>query len=375
MTPRQRFLATLDFQPVDRLPLMDFSYWDETIDAWREQGLPGNVITPRQVEDYFSLDRGYEYNVFHPDVNPRIFTQFYPPFERKVLKDEGDKVLVRDEEGVILREMKRMRSIPQYIRFPVETMEDYEALRWRLDGTDPKRYPDDWDQQVKQILTSGEPIGIGMAGFFQWPRELMGLENLALAYYDQPELVEIINRDRVQLIKDFCIRALQDLPVDYAVISEDMAYKSGCFISPRTFHRFITPYYEAVVDFLRRHGVRKILVDSDGDVRELVALFIEVGVDGIFPCERRAGSDPVELRRRYPGLALLGGVDKMALIAGPEAIDQELAHLAPVIAEGGYIPGVDHGVPPDVPLAHYRYFCERRREIVTNAPAVPVAQQ
>jgi uroporphyrinogen decarboxylase len=69
-------------------------------------------------------------------------------------------------------------------------------------------------------------------------------------------------------------------------------------------------------------------------------------VDGLFPCERQAGSDPVELRWRYPGFALLGGVDKRVLIASPEAIDQELAHLSPVIAKGGYIPGVDHLVPP-----------------------------
>ena len=363
MTSRQRFMAVLDFQPVDRIPLMDFGYWEETIEAWHEQGLPVGITSPQQVEDYFGLDRGYEYTVSHSYHTPGLVRGLFPRFEREVLKNEGEKVLVRDEDGITLRETKRMKSIPQYIRFPVENRENYEALRWRLNGADPGRYPADWDQQVQRILASDHPVGIMLDGFFGWPRKLMGLENLCLAYYDQPDLVETINSCHVHFIKDLSMRALRDLPVEYAYIGEDMAYNGGSLISPRAFRCLMMPYYDEVISFLRENGVKKIVVDCDGDVRDLIALFIEAGVDGLLPCERQSGSDPVELRRRYPGFALVGGVDKKALIAGPEAIDQELAHLAPVVAEGGYIPGVDHRVPPDVPLAHYRYFCERRNDI------------
>jgi uroporphyrinogen decarboxylase len=257
-----------------------------------------------------------------------------------------------------------MRSIPHYVRFPVENIRDYEEIKCRLNGSDPERYPADWGEQVKRILASDHAVGMWLEGFFGVPRRLMGLEGLSFAYYDQPELVRAINRDHVQFVKDLSARALQDLPIEYACIWEDMAFKNGSLISPRLFRQFMTPYYEEAITFLRQRGVKKILVDCDGDVRDLVALFIEAGVDGIFPCERAAESDPVELRQRYPDFALLGGVDKRALIAGPEAIDKDLAHLEPTIASGGYIPGVDHAVPPDVPFAHYRYFCERRQAVL-----------
>jgi hypothetical protein len=367
MLPKERFLAVLDLKPPDRLPLMDFGYLDDTVAAWREQGLPdtiSNTITVKlEMEEYFGLDRGYEFTVFHPRYTPGMERAFYPPFTVEILSDEGDNVVERDVNGVISRRQKGQRTIPQFLSFPVSDMASYEALQWRLDGADPGRYPPDWPARAATLQASGQPLGLWLNGFFAWPRELMGLEGLAVSFYDQPELVQRINQDHARFIQQICRRALEDLPIEYVYIWEDMAYRNGSLISPATFHRFLTPYYEQTVAFLRSHGVRKVLVDCDGYILDLTALFIEAGVDAMLPCERAAGSDPLALRRRYPNLALLGGVDKRALAAGPEAIDDALAYLAPLVAEGGFIPGVDHRVPPDVSLANYRYYCQRRAEL------------
>jgi len=62
--------------------------------------------------------------------------------------------------------------------------------------------------------------------------------------------------------------------------------------------------------------------------------------------------------------------DKRALYEGPAAIDRELPRLAPVAAEGGYIPLVDHGVPDDVPYRNYLYYLQQRRR---HSAAVTVA--
>jgi hypothetical protein len=61
-------------------------------------------------------------------------------------------------------------------------------------------------------------------------------------------------------------------------------------------------------------------------------------------------------------LRLLGGIDKRAMIAGPEAIDAELARVVPLLKEGGYIPWCDHHVPPDVSLENYLYYVRRMKE-------------
>ncbi len=62
-------------------------------------------------------------------------------------------------------------------------------------------------------------------------------------------------------------------------------------------------------------------------------------------------------------MAFRGGVDKRAMAKGGSAIEAEIARVAPIIRDGGYIPGCDHGVPPDVSWPNYvRYVGLLARE-------------
>jgi len=60
----------------------------------------------------------------------------------------------------------------------------------------------------------------------------------------------------------------------------------------------------------------------------------------------------------------VGGIDKRALAAGPRAIDAEIARVRPAYELGGYLPCVDHSVPPDVLWDNFRYYLDRKRELV-----------
>ena len=130
-------------------------------------------------------------------------------------------------------------------------------------------------------------------------------------------------------------------------------------ISPRLFHDFLTPVYLRINAFFRAHGIDIILLDTDGNVWGLIPLMLEAGVTGLYPFEVRSGMDVAEVRARYPRLQMLGGVDKTALALGTEAIDRELARIAPVIKSGGYIPACDHYVPPDVSWENYVYYRQK----------------
>jgi hypothetical protein len=107
-----------------------------------------------------------------------------------------------------------------------------------------------------------------------------------------------------------------------------------------------------------------IVQDSDGDVRLIIPLWLEAGVNATFPLEVMAGNDAVELRKKYPrDLRMVGNIDKMALIEGKEAIDRELERKLPyLLKEGGYLPTVDHGIPPEIPFEHYRHYMVRLKE-------------
>jgi uroporphyrinogen decarboxylase len=144
-----------------------------------------------------------------------------------------------------------------------------------------------------------------------------------------------------------------------------MAYKTASLISPALVRRYMMPAYEEIVSVMRAGGVSLIMVDCDGFVGELLPLWRQAGVDGTHPCEIAAGSDPFLLRRQNPGAPLSGGMDKRVLSRGRDGVDAELARVMPLVREGGFIPMLDHFVPPDMPWDTYRYYVERRREVLS----------
>ena len=98
----------------------------------------------------------------------------------------------------------------------------------------------------------------------------------------------------------------------------------------------------------------------------LIPLLLEVGVTGIWPLEVAAGVDPVSLRKKYgKNLALSGGIDKRALTRDKKAIEKELMSKIPyLIEQGGYIPTIEHAVPPDVSLNNFMYYLNLKKKIV-----------
>ena len=380
MNSRQRIMAVLNFQQPDRMPLVGMGVWKETLDRWREEGLPEEVLhvpegdyvrgvdlrafwgdfegTVRalQVEDHFGVEPWA--GGTHLPIHDTIF----PYFESEVIEDLGDRVITRSGTGIVAESLRGQTSM-RFIDFPVKNRADYEALRPRLDPDTAGRRCGGWDTWAQTRLEQGRPVFLWVRGFLGFSRDLMGLENLCLAYYDQPDLVQMMAEDRCTFIKRLYAPVLERVHVDIVRLWEDMAYKHAAMISPETFRRFMLPYYQEVNDFFHSEGVDFVAVDSDGNILDLCALFIEGHADAAYPLEIAAGSDPVLLRERYPSLALVGGVDKRALAAGPEAIDRELQRLVPVVQRGGYIPYVDHTIPPDISLKNYQYYVRRSQEM------------
>ena len=178
----------------------------------------------------------------------------------------------------------------------------------------------------------------------------------------------------MEFLADFTIevvrRCLAEVEVDYFVFWEDMAYKTASLISPAMFREFMLPPYRKVSEFVHSRGVPIIMMDSDGYIDELIPLWMQGGVDVIYPFEVAAGEDVVALRRQYPRLGMNGGIDKRALATDRAAIDAELERVMPLIERGGFVPTVDHGLPPDIPFDHFRYYMDRKWEWIRRIGGV-----
>jgi hypothetical protein len=368
MTYLERFLAVMEYRAVDRVPNWELGVWPQTRERWEREGLNTGSFH----WDWFTGEEAL-------GMDRREFIRFHggllPPFERETLADDGRTVVYRDEVGRVRRALKEgesrgvRMSMDTYISFPVTDRSSWEALKRRLQLT-AERYEPGWRElRVEGWRRRQHPLIFGpnctTLGFYWFARDLMGTEGLSYAFYDQPQLVH----DIMEFHADFLIEAakpvLAQTTVEYVNLNEDLAMKSGPLLGPECYRRFIFPRLKRVVDFLKSHGVRYVAIDTDGNPEPLIPLFLDAGVDILWPLERAADQDPMRLRRRFGhSLRLWGGVDKRVLAQGPEAIDEHLRELLPLVEEGGFIPTVDHTVPPDVSWPYFQHYMESKAKLL-----------
>ncbi len=370
MTPLDRFHACMNYSPVDRVPNHEVGVWTQTKQRWREEGLAADELH----WDWFVGEARW-------DLDPREYidvgTGMVPGFEVQVISREGETEIIRGANGVTTKALitgtvDGMRaSMDEFIGFPVSTPADFQDLKRRFRPSSPVRYPAYWQQfQLPGWGLRQHPLILGrncsILGYYWRAREWMGTENLSYAWYDEPammhEMMEFITDFTIEVTRPFLAAGVKP---DYVFINEDLSMKNGPLLSPDCYRTFILPELKKLVAWFKSQGVRWVVIDTDGNCELVIPPFMEAGVDAIWPLERASDMDPLDIRKKFGrDLRLWGGVDKRELAKDPAAIDAHLRTFQPLIAEGGFIPTVDHLVPPDVSLANFEHYMRRKHQLL-----------
>jgi uroporphyrinogen decarboxylase len=369
---KQDFIDVMEYGHPRKVPNWEAGVWGQTKDRWYSEGLDPATASWEfwEGETSFGCDR----RTFIP-----LETGYRPQFEQVLLEEDQRYEIYRDTNGITRKALKEgatsetRASMDEYIDFPVKVPADFADIRKRLQLDLEERYPRNWRSDLLNgWRTSDVPVILGRNcdtwGFYWKARELMGTENLCYGWYDYPALMH----EMMEFIADFligiCGPLLAEMDVDYVMISEDMAMKSGPLLSPATYREFIFPHMRRLVDFLKSNGVAYVMVDTDGNPEPLIPLLMDAGVDALWPIERASENmDPVALRKKYgKDLRLFGAVDKRELAKDRRAIDEHLRSLAPLVEQGGFIPTVDHTVPPDVSLDNFLYYMEKKDRLLSG---------
>lgn len=363
MNDRQRFLATMNYQHRDRCPMWDFGFWDETLIRWHGEGLPATVTDNAQAARYFGMDDF--------DISCNVHVGLLPEFTREVVREDANYRWVRGADGVVERWHKHSTTIPEKTEFLLTGRDDWPQYRNRLDPEDPRRVPADYARRLARHRDAERtyPLQIGAGSLYGVLRNWLGIERLSfLLYDDRPLVEEMVERLAmcilVPLKKALEIARHVGVTFDYAAIWEDICYNRGPLISPSMFRQICGPWYRRITDLLRSYGCNVIQLDCDGRIDDLVPVWLDSGVNCMFPIEVGDWTDPFAMRRRF-GRAMLmrGGFDKHILARGPRAIQAEVRRLTPLVEEGAFIPHCDHRVPADVPLAHYVFYVEEAKRV------------
>ena len=360
MNDRQRFLETMSFGSPDRIPYWDFGMLPGTLERWHAEGFPADAT----INGLFKLDDRRKIDV--------DFTMV-PKFEIEILSEDAEFQIFRDQFGIEQRKQKaNLPGMPEFLEHPIKNRRDFQKMKERYNPASRERYPQDLQAFVKE---NGKNRDFTLylqefrhVGFFGPMRNWLGLECLLFAIIEQPAWIE----EMTDFIADYIIGIRENIPaeieIDYVTFFEDIGYKTSTLISPKMFKQFMSERYRRVTDCFRKYGTECFFADSDGYNDGLIPLWMESGVNGFSPMEVQAeGSGPVELRNKYPGLLLYGGMDKRALAKDRQAVcDDVMAKVPLMIERGGFIPTMDHQVPPDASFENYCFYWDLLKSVAED---------
>jgi hypothetical protein len=381
MTERERVQAVLHYRDFDRLPMVHFGYWVETLQKWASEG---HVSTEEAAEwrDGNPVDRrigsrlGFDLD-WHTLFGPSV--RLDPGFEPKVIKEFPDGSRhVLDHNGVVVLSKPGVTSIPaeieptltdrasweEHYKWRYTWREERVIQSWVLTGDSYLR----WDQGGLEFLKEDKRdfhYGLSCGSLYGQIRDVLGLVGSSYLLVDDEELFDEI----IDTVADLSFQSTKFVleagaKFDFAHFWEDIAFKSGPLISPSVFREKVAPHYKRITDLVNEHGIDIVSLDCDGKIDDLVPIWLENGVNTMFPIEVGTWNASIEPWRTQYGKSLrgVGGTNKTVFSKDHAAVEAEVDRLVALVELGGYIPCPDHRIPPDAKWELVQHYCRLLRE-------------
>lgn len=341
MTPKERVMRSLNYEPVDRLAIFD-SFWGGFVANWRKAKNPPPDM---DIHDYYKIDIA----ICVADESP------FPSLV-KTLKESPTEKITRDGYGRVIR------TVPGGYFF--EVIENIKLTPQNLDNLpfDPPHADSRYTGFLKQVTEEKKKrcVFAKVGGPFLRTASVRNEVEFLMDIAADPQFAY----DLASRMTDFLIEiGLESLRrgnlYDTGIwIYDDMAYNDNPMFSPRQFERIFLPCYKRMVSAFKKAGAQKVILHCDGNLGPLLDMLIEAGIDGINPVEPKAHLDLYSLKQKYGNrLAYIGGMCNAHVL--PRGTRQEIRTQVERIKEaarsGGVIIGA-HSIGDDVPVENYDFY-------------------
>ena len=203
------------------------------------------------------------------------------------------------------------------------------------------------DHKIKSasraIGESGLALGVVFGFGIETTINSMGIENFSLKLYDDRDLVNTILEKLVEYSIELAQLFSSYSEIDFIWMADDLAFKTGPFMSPALFKEWIMPYFRKVVENIKKPWV----FHSDGNLMLILEDLLSLGMKGLHPIEPGA-MDIFQLKKEIGDrVCLMGNVSLDLLgMASPEEVKEEVKRLAEQCAcGGGYILASANSIP------------------------------
>ncbi len=340
MTPRQRVLAAVACQAVDRTPR----------DFWAEDSTWNRLLAHVGYRDRHRLLDELEIDVRHLELAPvperdlggGLFQNYWG--ERYSYRPTPWGPMREDVRGA-LADATSLADLERF-DWPTPDLFDYAPLAEQC-----RR----WDRHA---------LLYGFADVWQRPALVRGWEGMFLDMVERPEWVHFLCRKFTDFYRTDYTRAAEATGgrIDLYLLISDLGSQTGPLISLAMFRQFVAPYLRQMIDCIHGLGA-KVLYHSCGAIRPFIPELIALGIDALDPIQPvGAEMAPERLVAEFAGrVCFHGGIDMQRLLphGTPAEVQAEVRRYCRTLGgAGGYILGPAHFFQPDVPpeniLAMYR---------------------
>ena len=319
MNHRERILAAIRHQPVDRTPT----------DIWAT----GEVMD-RLYAHFGTTDRVALYDKLGIDGIPGIA----PPYIGPPLREE-EGVYREDPWGMGYRAQPYATGVYyEQVYYPLaaaETIADLDAYRWPS--------PDWYDYGELRGLARQYPdraVQCGYAAVFYYHNKLRGLQESLMDPLLRPEFTKELVRRVSAFFQEYhrrCFEAAGDA-IQLTQVTDDLGSQHGLLISPRVFNEFYRAPIQRAIDLAKTHGLL-VFHHDDGDLRPLLPTLVEMGIDLLNPIQWRCGNwDLTALKAQFgKEICFHGGVDNQITLphGTPEDVRREVRWLRETLGSDG----------------------------------------
>lgn len=350
MTSQERIKIVLGGGVPDRVPLCETGFWPQTIERWKKEGLPeGDPL------DYFKMDHisGISY-----DGTFRL--------PGKVLEETAEYRIETDGYGRTFKAWKNENySPPQYMDHLFKERGQWEELKKKLTPS-KDRIQKDLKAQYENLRKRGDLVFLSPDEpcWFVLNRT-MGFENGLSKMVEEPDLIRDIINTHTDFILEMCnIFLSEGMKPDAIWLYSDLCYKNGMLFSPKVYRDLVMPAHKKIKQFCLENNLFWIY-HCDGNIKELLPLLIESGINAIQPLEARQGNDVRIYKKQYSNkVTFFGNISADVLSLDKERIREEVeSKVTAAMKGGGYIFHSDHSVPPTVSLENYKYAVELAKDV------------
>ena len=335
MNSRERMLAAINRQPVDRIPT---DIW-ATEEVWAKLrahfGEGVDVMAELHIDGMTYICPDY--------VGPAM--QSMP--EGESMNFWGMRHKLVPHGGGAYSE--------QYF-YPLaaaKTVEDLDRYAWpRTDWFDYTKM-----KAAAEIARRDRVVQCGYMAPFYYHNLLRGLELSLEDLLVEPEL----SHEIVRRISDFFyahhrrIFEACDGLIDVAQVTDDLGSQTGPLISMEVYREFYAPQHKRFVDLCHEFGI-KVMHHDDGSCRPFLPMLVEMGIDILNPIQWTCpGMDMRELKAEFgQRVCFHGGIENQRILpfGTAEEVRAEVRHCIDSLASDGtgYILAPCHNIQVVTPV-------------------------